>query len=127
MPLPYERMGSDGWVAQIGPVRLYLSDESGAVSRGQAALAEAVAGSLDARRAAASAYLDLFVDRRKACGDAEEPWWLDEIDFRARPGEAATGYAFLFTLHGDDGGLWTVDMHAAADGHRPYRFERRQG
>lgn len=127
MTVRYARMGAVGWVGEIGPVRLYLDDRDGAVNPTQAALAEAVAGSLAACRDAAAAYLDLFVDRQKACGDAQEPWWLDEIDVRAGAGDDAAGYALHFTLHGDDGGLWTVDMRASPEGHRPSRFERRQG
>lgn len=127
MSLEYARTGPDAWVGQVGHVRLYLSDEGGAVSPVQAAVAARLAGSLDTLCQVASAYLDLFVDRRRTCGRAEEPWWLDEIDFRDQDPQSPIGYALLFTLHGDDGGLWTVEMRASEGGHRPYRFERRQG
>ncbi|WP_407519639.1 hypothetical protein [Methylobacterium oryzisoli] len=125
--LRYVRLESGGWVGQIGHVRVYVSDEEGAPSRAQAAVAAMVARALPALREAASAYLDTFVDRRKACGSAQEPWWLDEIDVRDRAGKERISCALLFTLHGDDGGLWTVDMQESVEGHRPFRFERRQG
>ncbi|TXN20837.1 hypothetical protein [Methylobacterium sp. WL19] len=127
MALNFTQMGAAGWVARIDGIPLYLSDESGAVDRAQADLAAKVAASLPAVRDAASAYLDLFVDRTKACGRSDEPWWLDEIEFRDPAGEEGTAYALHFTLAGDDGGLWTVEMRAFEDEHRPFRFERRQG
>lgn len=123
----YTRMGPAGWVGQIDHVRVYLSDEEGEICRAQAAVAAAVTASLASLRDAASAYLDLFVDRGKACGRAQEPWWLDEVEFRDQTEEETVCYALHFSLHGDDGGLWTVGMRASADGHLPFRFERRQG
>ncbi|WP_082477470.1 hypothetical protein [Methylobacterium sp. Leaf93] len=127
MALNFTQMGAAGWVARIDGIPLYLSDESGAVDRAQADLAAKVAASLPAVRDAASAYLDLFVDRTKACGRSDEPWWLDEIEFRGLACEGHAAYALHFTLAGDDGGLWTVEMRAFEDQHRPFRFERRQG
>ncbi|KMO32650.1 hypothetical protein VQ02_23325 [Methylobacterium variabile] len=120
-------MGPAGWVGRIDHVRVYLSDENGEASRAQAAVADMVSESLPALQDAASTYLDTFVDRQKACGSADERWWLDEIDFRGHPDAAPIAYSLLFTLHGDDGGLWTVDMRVFEDGHRPFRFERLQG
>ncbi|KAB7783598.1 hypothetical protein [Methylorubrum populi] len=123
----YTCMGPAGWVGQIDHVRVYLSDADGEVCPAQAAVAAVVTASLPRLRDAASAYLDRFVDRAKACGSAQEPWWLDEIEFRDHAGDETVCYALHFSLQGDDGGLWTVDMRASADGHRPFRFERRQG
>lgn len=127
MALNVTRMGPAAWVARIDHINLFLGDEDGEVSRAQAGLAAKVAASLSVLRSAAEAYLDLFVDRTKASGRADEPWWLDEIDFRDPAGEGGAAYAFHFTLDGDDGGLWTVEMRAFDDEHRPFRFERRQG
>lgn len=127
MEADYTRAGPAGWVRQVGPIRLYLSDANGAPSPTQVAVAARVSDSLGALRDAAASYLDLFVDRARACGRADEPWWLDEIEFRDHAGSDPVCYALQFTLEGDDGGLWSVDMRADADGHRPFRFERRQG
>ncbi|WP_419953049.1 hypothetical protein [Methylobacterium sp.] len=127
MALNFTRMGPATWVARIDHITLYLGEENGEVSHVQAGLATKVAASLPAVRDAASAYLDLFVDRTKACGLADEPWWLDEIEFRDPAGEGGAAYVFHFTLDGDDGGLWAVEMRAFEDEHRPFRFERRQG
>jgi hypothetical protein len=73
----------------------------------------------------AADYLDLFVDR--ASGNAEACWWLDEIDFRSHVGLEPRTYGLLFSLDGDDGGAWTVDVRVTDTGHRPFRFERYQG
>ena len=126
MTLSYTRAGS-GWVAAIGPIRLYHDDRNGAVQPAQAAVADAMPASLPALRATAADYLDLFVDRRRACGDDAAAWWLDEVEFRDHPASDPLVYALHFTLAGDEGGLWTVDMRVGTDGHRPIRFERRQG
>lgn len=127
----YTRMGPAGWVGQIDHVRVYLSDADGEIGRAQAALAAGVTASLARLRDAASSHLDLFVDRAKACGSAQEPWWLDDVEVRDHAGQEAgeetVCYALPFSLHGDEGGLWTVGMRASADGPRPFRFERRQG
>ena len=127
MALKYTRMGMEGWVGQVDAVRVYLSDADGEMHKVQAAVAAAVIDSLPFLQKAASAYLDIFVDRLKACGSAAEPWWLDEVDFRGRAEEARVCYSLLFRLNGDDGGLWTVDMRVFEREHRPFRFERLQG
>jgi hypothetical protein len=127
MDVRYTRTGAAGWVGQVGPVRLHLGDDGGAPCPAQVAVASVVAESLDGLRDTAAAYLDLFVDRARACGRADEPWWLDAIEFRDHAGSDPVRYALHLTLAGDDGGLWTVDMRAQADGHRPFRFERLQG
>ncbi|MGX7703860.1 hypothetical protein [Methylobacterium sp. Gmos1] len=77
----FTRMGVDGWVGRIGHVRVYLDDENGEANRAQAKIAEAVRQALPSLRDEAAAYLDAFVDRIRVCG-ADEPWWLDEIEFR---------------------------------------------
>nr|USU32137.1 hypothetical protein NG677_23200 [Methylobacterium sp. OTU13CASTA1] len=126
MTLSYTRAGSN-WVAAIGPIRLHLDDRNGAIHPAQAAVADAMPVSLPALRATAADYLDLFVDRHRACGDDAAAWWLDEVEFRDHPASDPLVYALHFTLAGDEGGLWTVDMRVGTDGHRPIRFERRQG
>ncbi|KQP31859.1 hypothetical protein ASF49_10560 [Methylobacterium sp. Leaf104] len=127
MATDYSRAGPAGWVRQVGPVRLHLSDENGAPSPAQAAVAAVVAASLGSLRDKAASYLDLFVDRARACGRADEPWWLDAIEFRDHAGSDPLCYALHFTLEGDADGLWSVDMRVLADAHRPFRFECRQG
>ncbi|WP_019904945.1 hypothetical protein [Methylobacterium sp. 77] len=127
MVADFTRAGPAGWVRQVGPIRLHLSDENGAPNAAQVAVADLVTASLGPLRNQAASYLDLFVDRAKACGRGDEPWWLDEVEFRDPASFDPVCYALRFTLEGDDGGLWTVDMRAEADGHRPIRFERRQG
>ncbi|MGU3362247.1 hypothetical protein ACLBWX_18120 [Methylobacterium sp. M6A4_1b] len=121
------RAGPAGWVRQIGHVRFHLCDANGAPGPAQAAVAAIVAASLGPLRDEAASYLDQFVDRTGACGRADEPWWLDEIEFRDHAGSDPVCYALHFTLEGDTDGLWSVDMRALADEHRPFRFERRQG
>lgn len=73
MALNFTRMGPATWVARIDHITLYLGEENGEVSHVQAGLATKVAASLPAVRDAASAYLDLFVDRTKASGRPDEP------------------------------------------------------
>lgn len=125
--MTYTRWGRGGWVREIDRVRIYLGDENGEPNAAQAEVADLLALSLPALREAAAAYLDLFVDRRKACGREGEPWWLDEIEFREGRTDDGVSYLLHLTLDGDDGGLWTVEMRALADEQRPFRFERRQG
>lgn len=127
MDLVFKLTKHGGWVGEVGQIRLFLDDAGGEMNRAQAELAERVMFSLSSLQAKASAYLDLFVDRTRACGGEHESWWLDEIDFRDPGGASPNCYALLFTLVGDDGGLWTVEMRAGANEHRPFRFERLQG
>lgn len=127
MTLTYTRIGTDGWFADIGPIRMFLSDENADMNKSQVVVAAVVAASLSAIREKGAAYLDLFVDRQKACGRAEEPWFLDTVEFREHTGQDPVCYSLLFGLDGDDGGMWTVDMRAHETEHRPFRFERRQG
>ncbi len=119
--------GLAGWVGQICKVNLWLADRDGAPNPRQVCVATQIAESLHILEAKAANYLDLFVDRAKACGDAEERWWLDEIDFREGLLEDVLTYSLHFRLQGDDGGLWTVTVLARDDEHSPFRFERLQG
>jgi len=122
----FDRAGNV-WVAEIGHVRMYLENENGEKNAAQAVMAEQVCESLSTIQAKASAYLDLFVDRAKACGNSDEPWWLDEIIFRGPDPHGQVTYSLFFDLQGDDGGLWIVDVLPKYGEHRPIRFERRQG
>ena len=115
------------WVGTIGKIRVYLDDQSGAPVPAQVEIARQLADALAAVSARAAAYLDLFVDRARACGNGDEPWWLDEVDLRRRDGDHPSTYALVFSLDGDDGGMWTVDLRVTGAEHRPVRFERRQG
>lgn len=119
--------GKEGWATTIGHVRLWLADKDSAPNAEQVAIAERIAECLPVLETNAANYLDMFVDRARACGDGKEHWWLDEIDCREDRQDGPTTFSLYFSLHGDDGGLWTVDMRASNDGYRPFRLERLQG
>ena len=119
--------GDSGWVGKIHQVNVYVADNNGAPSAAQVMLAEDIASKLPPLETQVSDYLDMFVDRGRACGNASEPWWLDEIDLRLGGQGCSTTYSLHLTLDGDDGGLWTVDMRPLEGEHRPVRFERLQG
>ena len=111
--------------AEIGPVALWITPLATGFDPFQQALAEQIAAELDTVRHLATRYLDLFVDRARACGKADEDWWLDEIDLRPATAERPIVHVH-FALDGDDNGLWTVDMKRLPDSWWPIRFERLQ-
>lgn len=115
------------WIGTIGTTRIFLDDEAGAPAAAQVAIARHLEDGLATVSGRAAMYLDLFVDRARACGRGDEGWWLDEVDLRRGDGDDPATYALLFSLDGDDGGLWTVDMRVTGAEHRPVRFERLQG
>lgn len=108
-------------------VNMWLADDDGATNASQVEVARRIARSLPILKAKAADYLDMFVDRTRACGNREEEWWLDEIEFREGWREGTITYAMHFALNGDDGGLWKVYMRANDNEDRPFRFERLQG
>jgi hypothetical protein len=70
--------------------------------------------------------LDLFVDRRRACGNENQEWLLDEIEMRGMQRDDPR-LSLFFMLHGDGDGQWAVEMRVLSDRFHPIRFERRQG
>jgi len=117
--------GSQAWFAKVGMIEIYLPDHAGELDRDQVRVAEEIEQNLPSLQLRASSYLDRFVDRAKACGKDEEPWWLEEVEFRASA--PVPRYYISFTLDGDDGGMWSVEMLVNNGEHRPVGFERRQG
>lgn len=113
------------WRAVVGGVAVFVDDENGAPHAMQRAIAERLGATLDDVRIQAAHYLDMFVDRARACGNANEAWWLDEIELRDMSLQRPRCRLSL-TLEGDDGGQWTVEMIAEADHFFPIRFERLQ-
>jgi hypothetical protein len=114
------------WLGEGAGTTFYLDGPAGAVPADQAAAAERIAGSLAAFRDRAAAYLDLFVDRAKACGSADEDWYLVEIHMRGGQGKPVRARPLLM-LDGDDGGMWSVELRDTGDDWWPVRFERDQG
>lgn len=108
-------------------VNIWLSDEDDMARSRQLEVAQRVAASLPIVQAKAADYLDMFVDRARASGNADEEWWLDEIDFREGVQDGALTFEMHFSLNGDDGGLWAVYMRVRENEDRPFRFERHQG
>lgn len=122
----FEQLADKSWKAAVDGVDIFVDDSDGQPEPAQFAIAQRLAESLAAVRDEAARYLDLFVDRRKACGRDGEEWWLEEIEMRGmRNNRPRCG--FFFTLDGDDGGQWTVDMAVWPDRFHPIRLERNQG
>lgn len=125
MGLQFTR-ASASWTAQIDGKSIYLDGSAGGPDPAQASIAERLSGELAGVAAQATAYLDTFVDRRRACGDPHGDWWLEEVEMRGletSPSRCRLG----FTLAGDDGGYWTVEFLVKPDEFRPVRMERVQG
>jgi hypothetical protein len=121
-----ERLAGPAWRAEIDGVAVFLDDRKGQPDPSQHAIALRIAEDFAGIRAKATSYLELFVDRAKACGSGNVEWWLEEIELRGMQ-DNRSRCSFGFTLHGDDGGYWTVEMTAWPHEFRPVRFERKQG
>lgn len=111
--------------AEIGRVAIWITPTANGFDAFQQALAERLVAELPTLRHIATRYLDMFVDRTRACGKRDEDWWLDEIDLRACSTDRPV-IPLSFTLDGDDNGLWMVDVRLAHDSYWPIRFERLQ-
>lgn len=122
----FERSAGTTWKAHINGVGIFIDDQGGQPEPTQHAIAVRIAADLAAIRSQGARYLDTFVDRQKACGKADEEWWLDEIEMRGTPKDNPR-VSLFFMLDGDDGGQWIVEMRALADRFHPIRFERCQG
>ena len=122
----FERLAGTTWKAHVDGVGIFIDDQAGQPEPTQLAIASRLAADLPAIRAQGASYLDLFVDRKKACGTDNEEWWLDEIEMRGMQKDDPRCRLF-FTLHGDGDGQWTVEMRVRADRFHPIRFERHQG
>lgn len=131
MTLEIRRLKTGGWEAFIRAgtrdIPVFMEDQAGQPDGAQVAIARRLAASLDKVTERAARYLDLFIDRPKACGSREEEWWLDEINLRDLPREAPFLCQMHFTLYGDGDGMWTVDLVVRDKEFRPIRFERLQG
>jgi hypothetical protein len=131
--LSFRRFDSH-WLAQLGTVELSVEAQDGEVQPIQLELAEMVAARVEFYASLAADYLDRFVDRRKACGDAAQEWWLDQIDVaRSEEGKAPV-FSLSYSLDGDDGGWWTVKVRSfdhssnpLEKGQIPFAFSRDQG
>ncbi len=106
----------------------------GSATDQQLALAQDIVENLHSHLERATRYLDLFVDREKACGNADEQWFLDEITLLDHDHGAALVYKAGSSLTGDDGGCWTVRIRAfdySENPHErgiiPFSFSRDQG
>jgi hypothetical protein len=127
VPVDFKRGWDGSWRGSIGAIAVFADDATGQPNPSQAALAELLVSSLDAVKQRASNYLDLFVERGKVCGDPTEEWHLEEVEMRGLPPVPVPMCQFNFTLAGDDGGLWQVEMSLHGEIFSPLRFERRQG
>ncbi|WP_374527779.1 hypothetical protein [Novosphingobium sp.] len=114
------------WFGSSEGTYFYLQGVDGSACPDQEAAAERIAQSLEAFKAKAVAYLDLFIDRAKACGHEGEDWAFVEIELNGGLG-APVRASPLFMLSGDDGGMWSVELRDMGNEWRPVRFERRQG
>lgn len=124
MMLEFRDCRGNGWRATAGHVAIFVDDRGGKPDPDQVALVDRLVTNLEAVEALAAHYLDMFVDRARACGRADERWWFDEIEVRGlKPG---TCY-LSFTLDGDDGGNWIVEIVERREQILPVRFERQQG
>lgn len=124
MTLEFQGGRGTGWRAPAGRIAIFIDDREGNPDPVQVALANRLAGRVEAIEKQAAQYLDVFVDRARACGKADEPWWFEEIEMR---GLNPRTCHLAFTLDGDDGGLWTVEMVERHERLWSVRFERRQG
>ena len=122
--LEFRSVEPNGWRASIGLVALFVDDDDGRPDRTQSALADRLAARVNALEEQAGRYLDLFVDRARASGRDGEAWWFEDIELL---GLAAGAFQLSFTLEGDDGGLWIVEMIERHGCYWPVRLERRQG
>ena len=122
----FEHLAGAAWKAHVDGVGIFIDDQGGQPEPTQLAVALRLADNISAIRAQGAAYLDLFVDRRRACGNEKEEWWLDEIEMRGMQ-KANPRLSLFFVLEGDDGGQWTVELRVSPDRFHPVRFERRQG
>jgi len=131
MPLAFRGLPSGIRIAEIPTmiraIEVYVPGGEAGPTSDALALAEEIAASIDTFAERARGYLDLFVDREKACGNPQEPWWLDEIELGYDAGSGRPAAALVFTLHGDGDGFWKVVFRRAGPEIRPYRFERLQG
>ena len=124
MALEFQGGPVTGWRAPAGRIAVFIDDREGKPDPAQAAFADRLTHNAEAVEKQAAHYLDMFVDRARACGKADEPWWFEEIEMRGlKPGTCH----LVFTLDGDDGGLWTVEMVERHETLWPVRIERRQG
>lgn len=111
--------------AMVGHVAIWVTMRDGVADTAQLGLARQIVAQLTHIEHIAGTYLDMFVDRARACGNGDEPWFLDEIDLRAASGDRPV-IPLIFALDGDDNGLWTVDLRLSQDQFWPVRLERLQ-
>lgn len=124
MALEFQGGGANGWRTAAGRIPIFVDDGGGRPDASQVALVEELVATLDSVAAQAAQYLDLFVDRRRACGGADEEWWFEEVELRKLKPDTCQ---LSFTLYGDGDGLWSVEMVARHGTFWPVRFERQQG
>ena len=124
MALEFQGGRGTGWCAPIGRITIFVDDRDGRPDPAQVAFADRLANVPEIIEKQAAQYLDMFVDRARACGNANEPWWFEDIELRHL--ELGTCH-LAFTLDGDDGGLWTVEMVERHETLWPVRIERRKG
>ena len=126
MTIAFKKLAGPTWTAEVGGVTIFIDDQNGQPDPAQHAIALRIAANFPGTCAKATSYLDLFVDRSKACGSDNEEWELIEIELRGMQNHRPR-CSFCFALNGDTDGYWTVDLTAWPDEFNPVRFERNQG
>ena len=132
-PLPFKQH-EDACVAWLEKFVIRLETPSGRPTDQQIQLAQDIHENLPDHLERATQYLELWVDRAKSCGNANEEWSLEEVAIPQSEDGRAPIYRLCFMLDGDDGGWWTVSVHAFdystnphERGFKPFAFCREQG
>ncbi|QJQ31382.1 hypothetical protein GV829_02075 [Sphingomonas lacunae] len=126
MKLNFRSTTSGAWVADVGEIQCFNYHPEGP-DQTALALADDLTDGMDTSLRRARDYLDLFVDRGKACGDPQEDWQLIEMELGTQHANGRPFVRLCFDLHGDDGGYWSVYFRQAQNEIRPYQFDRTQG
>lgn len=124
--MDFVRTSSGAWVADVGHIHCYCYQPQGP-DTASLALAQAITGSIELYVKRARDYLDLFIDREKACGRQKEEWTFLEMELGCQPSNGRPFARLAFDLLGDDGGYWTVHFREVQQEIRPYQFDRMQG
>lgn len=99
----------NAWVRQSEPEIIIAGTVDGPLP-GRLQVADAVLGDVDRLTAAASAYLESFVDRKRFA--PESNWHLEWIEFGRTGDEPISEFMAYFSLLNEDiYGLWSVTFH----------------
>lgn len=126
MPIMFNQVSDGSWAGTADGVRFFVDDDGGKPHGDQQVLANLIAANLNAIKKQAADYLDLFTDRARASGRLNEEWFLEEIEMRCLSGSSAGRFELNFTLCGDDGGYWCVQLRHCDGAMLPIRFGRIQ-